>query len=271
MPNLPRIALTGLLALTPLAGSPEHAARAAIIDFETPAISGATADLPGDAFAGKGVAFRTVRLSGTVAVGGVVTLAAIADGLRVYRDATAISGQQGAGPAQGGAYNDLLMRFDRPVASVALTSDDAVETANPIRLIALAATDAADRFRVIDFVDAMDDAVAAPANLLSLAPSESFSFALFEVRSQQEGFDDLSFVFAAAPPGASTTPPAETRPGDPPPAPNGIGVPAPSSLAVLMGAIGGARAGRGRRWRALPGAWLPGRLRRRTTEDPAAR
>lgn len=226
--------------------------RAVVIDFESPAIAGTSADMPGDTFASRGVTFRTVRLSGTVGTGAIVTLAPIADGLRIYRDASAISGSQGAGPAQGGGYNDLLMRFDRSLRSLSLTSDDMAETPNPLRLIALAATETADRFRVVDFVEAFDDAVAAPANLLALAPSAGFDYALFEVRNQQEGFDDLTFAFAAIDPAPGSPPSAPAPgPGTPRPPP-GMDVPSPSSLSVLAGMLGGmaiARGGRAARQR----------------------
>lgn len=246
MPPFHAIAIAGLTLAAALALPPAPRAAAAIIDFESPTIAAAAADIAGDVFAGQGVVFRTVRLSGTVAVGASVTLAPIADGLRIYRDASAISGQQGAGPAQGGAYNDLLMQFDRPLRSLALTSDDMVETPHSIRLIALAETGTADRFRVVDYMEALDDAVAAPANLLSLAPVEAFDLALFEVRAQQEAFDDLAFVFAAAVPGPGDDTPAQQRPDAPPAAPGGMDVPAPSSLAMLAGMLGGAAASRRR-------------------------
>ena len=98
-----------------------------LLDFEAPAIDGAFADVAGDGFAASGVRFRTVRLSGSVAHGAIVTLAPVADGLRLLRDASAISGQQAASPALGGGYNDLLMEFATPLASIALATDDMVE------------------------------------------------------------------------------------------------------------------------------------------------
>ncbi|MBM3524819.1 MAG: hypothetical protein FJX57_17875, partial [Alphaproteobacteria bacterium] len=67
-----------------LAGSE---APAITIDFESPTIAGAVAETPGDAFATLGVRFSTVRLSGTVVVGGIVTLTGINGDLRLYRDA----------------------------------------------------------------------------------------------------------------------------------------------------------------------------------------
>jgi hypothetical protein len=218
-----------------------------LLDFEAPAIDGAFADVAGDGFAASGVRFRTVRLSGSVAHGAIVTLAPVADGLRLLRDASAVSGQQAASPALGGGYNDLLMEFATPLASIALATDDMVEAPNPVRLLALAATAVADRFRVVDFAEAMDDATEAPANRMALEPAEAFAFALFEVRQQQEGFDDLAFAFAPAnpsnPPATPPAPPPETRE-----------VPLPSSLAMLSGAVavaalglqiaGGARRGR---------------------------
>lgn len=212
-------------------------AQASVIDFETPVISGAVAEMPGDSFASQGVLFRTVRLSGTVAIGATITLADQNNDVRIYRDATAISGEQLAGPALGGTSNDLLMRFASPLTTLALTSDDAVETPNTIRLIALAETTTAGRYRVVDFVEALDDAIAAPGNRLALAPSETFSFALFEIRTQQEGFDDLTFTLADSGPIVI----------DPPPPPIVIeptAVTAPSSLVMLAGALGSVAAAR---------------------------
>lgn len=199
-----------------------------LLDFEAPAIDGAFADIAGDGFAASGVRFRTVRLSGTVARGAIVSLAPVAEGLRILRDASAISGQQAASPALGGGYNDLLMEFAAPLASISLATDDMVEAPNPVRLLALAATSLADRFRVVDFVEAMDDAIEAPANRMALEPAEPFAYALFEVRQQQEGFDDLAFAPAnpAPPPTTPPAPPPETRE-----------IPLPSSLAMLSGAV----------------------------------
>lgn len=215
-----------------------HRADAVTIDFEAPVISSANAEIPGNAFEDLGVSFRTVRLSGTVAIGGTVTLAEQNRDIRIYRDASAISGEQLAGPSLGGTSNDLLIAFEDPIATLSLTSDDLVETGNPIRLIALAATATADRYRVIDFVEAQDDAMSPPANLLALAPSEAFTLALFEIRTQQEAFDDLTFTFASTIP--IDDPPIVVPPIVTPP----IGVPSPSSLALFAGVLGSVAAAR---------------------------
>lgn len=227
------LAIRVILAMAWVGGCTQAGAapsQGMLLDFEAPAIDGAFADIAGDGFAASGVRFRTVRLSGSVARGAIVSLAPVAEGLRILRDASAISGQQAASPALGGGYNDLLMEFAAPLASISLATDDMVEAPNPIRLLALAATTVADRFRVVDFVEAMNDATDAPANRMALAPAEPFSFALFEVRQQQEGFDDLVFAFAPANPAPPpTTPPA--------PPPETREIPLPSSLAMLSGAV----------------------------------
>ncbi len=230
----------GTASLTSLA--PLDAA-AAVIDFETPVIATPNAELGGESFAAQGVRFRTVRLTGTVAIGGTITLTDQNTDLRLYRDASAISGEQLAGPALGGTANDLLMSFDQALASISLVSDDTVETANPIRLIALATTTTAGRYRVIDFIEAPDDAIAAPANLLALAPSENFGLALFEVRTQQEAFDDLTFTLAAGGP-VIVDPPPVVVPPDVPPIIGATAVPEPASLMLLASAIGATAAAR---------------------------
>jgi hypothetical protein len=228
---------TGALMLGALGAA---SARAVVIDFEAPVIATPNAELPGTAFLGAGVRFRTVRLSGTVAIGGTITLTTQNEDMRLYRDASAISGEQLAGPSLGGTANDLLMRFSAPLATISLTSDDLFETANPIRLIALAETGTVDRYRVVDFVEAQDDATSPPANLLALTPSESFTLALFEVRSQQEAFDDLTFTFASSAPPPIVTPP----PAPAPPLADAPAVPEPSSLALMAGMVGMAGAAR---------------------------
>jgi len=236
--------LVGLAAGTAWLTSfaPGHAV-ATVIDFETPVIAAPNAELSGESFAAQGVHFRTVRLTGTVAIGGTITLADQNTDLRLYRDASAISGEQLAGPALGGTANDLLMSFDQALAKISLISDDTVETANPIRLIALAATTTAGRYRVIDFIEAQDDAVSAPANLLALAPSESFTLALFEVRTQQEAFDDLTFTLAASGP-VIVDPPPVVLPPDAPPVIGATPVPEPASYMLLASAIGATAAAR---------------------------
>jgi len=268
-----RMLAGGLLAGALLAGAflagGLAQARAGVIDFEIPVVaSGTVADIAGNAYDAEGVRFATVRLSGSVARGNRITLAPIADGLRLYRDASAISGAQGAGPAQGGAYNDLLMIFDRPLASLALTTDDLVETPNPLRLIALAPTDADDVFEVLDFVEGQDDAVAAPANRLALSSTDGFAFALFEVRSQQEGFDDLAFAFVAGTGGDGVADNSDSDTNRP------WAIPAPSSLALLAaallaaGTVRGAAPIRAATKRRLPPPCVTGKVRARRAAPP---
>ncbi len=239
--NSTAIALaTGAILYTAFGGAP---ARAVVIDFETPVITTPNAELAGTSFLASGVRFRTVRLSGTVTIGGTITLTTQNEDLRIYRDASAISGGQLAGPSLGGTANDLLMHFDAPLAALSLTTDDMVETANPIRLIALAETPTIDRYRVVDFVEGMDDATSAPANLLALTPSESFTLALFEVRNQQEAFDDLTFTYAAVQPPPIVVPPPSPPTTSGPAAPT---IPEPSTLVLAAGALGAVAATRRR-------------------------
>ncbi len=84
MPPFHAIAIAGLTLAAALALPPAPRAEAAIIDFESPTIAGAAADIAGDVFAGQGVVFRTVRLSGTVAIGDRVQQAPIDGGNRIY-------------------------------------------------------------------------------------------------------------------------------------------------------------------------------------------
>ena len=129
-------------------------APAMSFDFETPVMATPNAELCGETFAAQGVRFRAIRLTGTGAIGGMITLTGHNIDLRLYRDASANWGEQFVGPSLGGKANDLLVSFEQPLVSIPLTSDDTVETAKPIRLIALAATATAGRYRAEDFVQA---------------------------------------------------------------------------------------------------------------------
>jgi hypothetical protein len=150
---------------------------------------------PGNQYAALGVLFRTGSLTDNVAVGNTVTLTNQVDGFEVLGG----PGQPAISPpnlaiAIGGGLNDLLMTFTRPVTSVQLTSDNYPESPDVIRLIALAATPNPSQFTVLAFDQKLDDAVAPPDNLLSVdLGGAPFSYAVFEVTTEQEGFDDLRF------------------------------------------------------------------------------
>jgi hypothetical protein len=163
------------------------------LDFETPESAATVETKPGNLYAGLGVSFETVLLSGSVVVGGSVSLASVSTSFQMIENANAISGDQLIRADFGGPANDLLMAFAAPVSSVSLITDDFAETPDTVRLIALSDL-GGGTFEVLAFDATLDDAVSGPANVLSVSLPGGFSYALFEVTTEGEGFDDLTFV-----------------------------------------------------------------------------
>src|SRR5262249_11220903 len=63
-----------------------------------------------------------------------------------------------------------------------------------VRLLALAPTANPDQFVVLAIAEGLDNATMPPGNLLSVTlGGVPFSFALFQVTTEAEGFDDLTF------------------------------------------------------------------------------
>lgn len=188
----------GLLAALLLLASP-HLALATLINFDDVSVDGTIGNspgiFPGNQYASQGVSFRTGSLSGTVSVGGTVTLNSPVDEFEVINASVSAISDPNLAVARGGGLNDLLMIFTTPVTSVSLTSDEFPgESADIIRLIALAPTANVNEFTVLAFDEKLDDAVSSPGNLLSVALGGTpFSYALFQATTEQEGFDNLSF------------------------------------------------------------------------------
>ena len=149
----------------------------------------------GDHYASSGVLFRTGELvagpSGTYDFINSVNSFEVLGG----------PGQPSISPPNfvtslGAGTRDLLMIFTTPVTSVSLTSDNFFpETPDVIRLGALQATSTLNRFTLLGFDQKFDDAISPPGNLLSIGLNGmSFSYALFQVNTESEGFDDLTFT-----------------------------------------------------------------------------
>lgn len=153
-------------------------------------------DLPagsssGDIFSADGVLFRFGNLSGTVSVGALLSFDQLADGLEIVSGDFAISGANAASTFNG--LDDNLMAFATPISRLSLVFDDAAnETdADLVRLIALESTVDPLAFRVIDFVERLDNTMTIAENTMLLSPSTTFSFAVFQRTTEPESFDNL--------------------------------------------------------------------------------
>jgi hypothetical protein len=187
-----KLCWAGVILLLSTISGPQ-VAEATLLDFETPEVSGAPVSLGGGTYTGDGVSFQTGTISGPVVVGGTIAFSLETASFRMYEGSNAISGDQFIGADLGGSARDLLMLFPTPVTSVSLVSDATSESPDIIRLIALQDLGGGN-YQVLGFAQAFDNALTAPGNTLSVSLPFAFSYALFEVTTEQEGFDDLSFA-----------------------------------------------------------------------------
>jgi hypothetical protein len=174
------------LALTPFT------ANAVVVNFDSVS---AGLNLEGNLLIGSDVTFTTGTIPNLVALGDTITLSSPDPHFDILNNADAISLPNFA-VARATGLNDLLINFTTPVTSASVTSDDSPgEAADIIRLLALAPTGSPNQFTVLALDSKSDNAVSAPANLLSVTlGGPSFSFALFQTTTEQEGFDDLTFT-----------------------------------------------------------------------------
>jgi hypothetical protein len=179
-------------------------------DVSVPGGDGNQSVFPGNLYASSGVLFSTGNLdTDTIAVGGTVNFAKLNDEMQIANSSvSAVSQPNMVLPSPSNnfpdpnlVFYDLLLTFTTPVISVNVTSDRfSPESPDVIRLLAMHTTATPGQFNVLAFDQKFDDAVAPPANLLSVSlGGTSFSYALIEVISENEGFDNLTFTSVPEP------------------------------------------------------------------------
>ena len=158
-------------------------------------VGNSTGIYAGNHYAGLGILFRTGDL--VAGPGGTVILTNPVDSFEVLGG----PGQPAISPPNlaiplGLGLRDILFIFTTPVTSVSLTSDNfSPEAPDVIRLGALRETSTPNQFTVLGFDQKFDNAVAAPLNLLTISlGGASFSYALFQITTESEGFDNLTFA-----------------------------------------------------------------------------
>jgi hypothetical protein len=198
MGKLMRVFVCGILA-TCAAGT--ASAAAILIDFESPEATANPTLVSGTTYVAQGVTFSTVlrSVSTTPVVGASTTLSTVGSSMRLYEGSNAFSGDQFAGPEPGGGANDLLMQFSTAITKISVVSDQTVEQPDVIRLIALADLGGGN-FEILGSAEGLDNAIGLPASLLEVdMGATSFNYALLEITTEQEGFDDLRVTTARVP------------------------------------------------------------------------
>lgn len=189
-PALVAAGFAGVLALA----SPAFGAEI-LINFDTPEATSNPTTVPGTTYSASGVTFTTVLRSGSAApvVGAAIALGFVSSDMFLYEGSNAFSPDQFAGPSPGGGANDLLMAFSTPITRISVVSDQTGEGPETIRLIALRHLGGM-AYEVLGFAAGPDNAIGLPASLLEVdLGATAFTHALFEVTTEQEGFDDLRF------------------------------------------------------------------------------
>ena len=153
----------------------------------------------GNQYVSEGISFSYGELTGSVAVGSLLTFSNLTDGLEIVAGGFAISGTNAASTFNG--LDDNLMSFSSPVSRLSLVTDDQLgeSTADVVRLIALEATNNPFTFRVIDFAERLDDTTSLLENTMTLELNVNFSFAAFQRTTEPEAFDNLQFTSVPEP------------------------------------------------------------------------
>lgn len=151
----------------------------------------------GNTFSSQGVSFAMAISPSTIPGTSNITLSGIDNRIVVNSNANCISSPNfisAFGNNSPLGTNDVFMSFSVPISSIQLTMDGSVEAADLIRLLILEPTANPWEFQVIGIDEGWDNATTSPANLLAVdMGGRSFSYALFQVTTEAEGFDNLIF------------------------------------------------------------------------------
>jgi len=95
--------------------------------------------------------------------------------------------------ATNGGLREVLFTFLSPVTSLSLQTDNTPgEAADVVRLLALQLI-GPNQYQVVAVASGLDNATSSPANLLQVSGS-TFSYAIFQTTTEQEGFDNVTFA-----------------------------------------------------------------------------
>ena len=172
-------------------------AGATTIDFDDQVFGSVLNTQPGNRYAASGITFTSADVpagfNAAISVGDTFVLTGLNNQFVIINNVNSVSPPNFAG-ADTLVQRDTLMSFSGPITTLSLHSDDTPgEVPDVIRLLALRATGNANEYEVLAIDEKLDNAVSEPGNLLSVSLAAGFSFALFQVTTEQEGFDDVKF------------------------------------------------------------------------------
>lgn len=169
-------------------------ASASVVNFDDlPHSGGAVLPVAGDYYSASGILFSSGTIPGTPMVNDVFTMTDMVNEFAYVSNSSSVSVPNLAGARDLG-LQDTLFSFTTAIANLAMTSDS-VSDGPTFRLLALESTGAPNTFRVL----AVDEAVTGYQDALNLSITGGFSFAAFQVTTEQEGFDDITFSSVPAP------------------------------------------------------------------------
>ncbi|HPA17000.1 MAG TPA: hypothetical protein PLU30_04585 [Verrucomicrobiae bacterium] len=188
-------------AITLFSGFPEAAhCDTVFVNFDDVSSTNTSGEpVAGSTFAAHGIALASCICPNSLSLGSTITLSGIDQRILLISNANSVSSPNLIGAMQGAngetSTNDILFSFAGPVSSIQVATDDSSETGQIVRLLALDPTENPWEFEVVGLAEGLDNATTSPANLLTInLGTNAFSFALFQVTTEYEGIDNLTYV-----------------------------------------------------------------------------
>jgi len=149
---------------------------------------------PATAYAASGVEIRRVNIPDAVGVGSVFTPALVSNSFVLFVGPPAATPSLPNTLFDSNTLRDYLLTFTSPVTSVSITTDtfSPDPEADILRLLALEPTGNPGEFRVVGLDQVAE--VSPGGVVLTVAPGVPFSFALIQITTEPEGFDNLTFT-----------------------------------------------------------------------------
>ncbi len=167
-----------------------------VIDFDDQPIAMEVATTDGDVYSSRGIFFASGDIPDSVSLGDVITLTNRTNQFSIISNTRARSVPNFAG-AEGLGLRDTLMTFSELTISVSLDLDaNFDEPPDIVRLLGLQATGVPNTFRILALTEVLDNS---SSRVTVNATSSPFDAAIFQVTTEQEGFDNLTVTSVPEP------------------------------------------------------------------------